>query len=275
MSQRRFTEAEIIFKKIANMNGKVLTTSVQMKEDTFDLKAQDEENNFSKQLESDAALVKTENTDMKTMMKLLCFPIMNFKKSFLLSCVWFSLNLLYYGVGLGITSIDAINPYLMYIFSSFAELCGYLLCAINDKIGRRRSSILFFTLSGIICLIISFVPRNKNLMDNKKIIIDATIIIILVSIGKCMASAAFNTCYVFTAEFYPTKVRNFALLFISCIGNVGGFISPQVNYSKVVWKSLPYVIFSSFSLLGSLSVFLLPKIKKIIPTDNAYDEVHL
>jgi hypothetical protein len=36
-----------------------------------------------------------------------------------------------------------------------------------------------------------------------------------------MASAAFNTCYAFTANFYPTNVRNFAFTFISCIGNIG------------------------------------------------------
>jgi len=94
-----------------------------------------------------------------------------------------------------------------------------------------------------------------------------------------MASAAFNTCYAFTANFYPTNVRNFAFTFISCIGNIGinysfnfcgifyfitfigAFVSPQVNLSKNLWKPLPYLIFSSFSLLGSIAIFLLSRLK--------------
>jgi nitrate/nitrite transporter NarK len=150
----------------------------------------------------------------------------------------------------------------MFIFSCIAELFGYLICTINDRIGRKKAIMIYFILSGIICLVTSFVPRNQDLNNKDKVIADAVIIIILVSIGKCMASAAFNTCYVFTAEYYQTNVRNFAILFVSCIGNIGGFISPQVNLSKILWKSLPYLIFSSFSLVGSLAIFLLPKIKE-------------
>ena len=251
ISQKRFEEAESIFKRIAIINGKSW-------EKHFEIK------NINSEFESRDDLIshidkKSDNLEIKTMMKLICFPKINFKKSTLFSCVWFSLNLLYYGVSLGVASIDSINPYLMFIFSCVAELLGYLICTINDRIGRRKALMIYFVLSGIICLVISFIPRNKNLENKDKVITDAVVIIILVSIGKCMASAAFNTCYVFTAEYYQTNVRNFAILFVSCIGNIGGFISPQVNLSKVLWKSLPYLIFSSFSLMGSLAIFMLPK----------------
>ena len=246
ISNKRFKEAESIFKKIANINGKTWKKRYEITENNFNFQSYDDV--LKNVEEKDIKNTKNTNLKIKTMMQLICFPKINFKKSTLFSCVWFSLNLLYYGVSLGVASIDSINPYLMFIFSCIAELLGYLICTINDRIGRKRAIMIYFILSGIICLVISFVPRNEELDNKDKVIIDAVIIIILVSIGKCMASAAFNTCYVFTSEYYQTNVRNFAILFVSCIGNVGGFISPQVNLSKDFWKPLPYLIFSSFVL---------------------------
>ncbi len=87
-------------------------------------------------------------------------------------------------MSLGVTSIDSVNPYLMYLFSSIAEFCGYLLCLVNDKIGRQRVLIIYFLLSGIICITISFIPRNQDLTDKTKVLTDSAIIITLASIGK-------------------------------------------------------------------------------------------
>ena len=212
ISQNRPKDALVVLKKIAIVNRKQLN----LNNESIELKDKDSENSIQE------SFTKEEKLDMKLMFKQICFPVKsNLIKLILLTGVWLSLNLLYYGVSLGVTSIDSINPYLMYIFSSIAEFLGYMLCIINDKIGRRRALIIYFLISGIICLVVSFIPRNEDLDDNSKVIADAAIIITLVSIGKCMASAAFNTCYLFTAEFYPTNVRNFAFSFISCIGNVG------------------------------------------------------
>jgi MFS family permease len=257
ISQKRFKEAAKILNKIAMINGKKLDKKIQLK--VFE---SDSLNGESKVMENEVNSTKYQNSSVRTMLQLICSPAANLKKTALLTVVWFSLNLLYYGVSLGVTSIDSIDPYLMYLFSSIAEFCGYMLCFINNKISRRKSIVIFFTLSGIICLVISFIPRNADPTNKKKVIIDAAVVMILASIGKCVSSAAFNTCYLFTAEYYPTKVRSFAFMFISCIGNIGGFVSPQVNLSKDLWKPLPFIIFSLFSLIGSTSVLLLPKIKK-------------
>jgi MFS family permease len=210
VSLNRLTDAGNLLKKIAVMNGKQMSES-------FDKKLIETEKCIP---QSSSKVEQKQN--LKAMLKQICLPVkFNLIKLILLACVWLSLNLLYYGVSLGVTSIDSINPYLMYLFSSIAEFCGYMLCLINDRIGRRKALMIYFLLSGIICITISFIPRNQDLNNNTKVIIDAAIIITLASIGKCMASAAFNTCYVFTANFYPTNVRNFAFSLISCIGNIG------------------------------------------------------
>ena len=242
ISQKRYGEARLILEKMAKTNGK--ESKSEIKEET-----------------SSPSLVERvevkNNLSIKMSFKLLLGTREKFLKFLLLTTLWFALNLLYYGVSLGVTSIDSVNPYLIYLFSSLAEFCGYMLCSINDKFGRKRMSIIYFTLSGILCLVISFVPRNTDFNDERKVLIDAVIIISLASLGKCAASAAFNTCVVVTADHYPTNIRSFAVLFISCLGSVGSLISPQVNLSRVLWKSLPYVIFSFFSLVGSVAMFFL------------------
>ena len=65
-----------------------------------------------------------------------------FIKTILLVFVWNALTLAYYGISLGITSIDAINHYYMYFLSSIAELVGYIISNVNDTFGHRKT---FFT----------------------------------------------------------------------------------------------------------------------------------
>ena len=242
VSQNRLTDAGKLFKKIALMNGKT--------SESFDTKFMETEQWI--QSGTNSKLHQEQNkSNIKEMFTQICLPLkFNLIKLILLACVWLSLNLLYYGVSLGVTSIDSINPYLMYLFSSIAEFCGYMLCLINDRIGRRKALMIYFILSGIICITISFIPRNKDLTNNSKVIIDAAIIITLASIGKCMASAAFNTCYVFTANFYPTNVRNFAFSLISCIGNIGKF---NLILNLIIQSICVYFLLKVlFSLLKSI-----------------------
>jgi hypothetical protein len=83
--------------------------------------------------------------------------------------------------------------------------------------------------------------------------------ILFASAGKAMASAAFNSCYIYNSMLYPTNVRSTVVLFASNVGRIGSFISPQINLLQTqVWKPLPYIIFSSASFMGAVFVFLLP-----------------
>ena len=241
ISQKRFTQARLVLEQMAKTNGKQLKSEIDCQQDVKDVK-------------------ENKNTSIKASFREMLGTRERLFKFLLLTTLWFALNLLYYGVSLGVTSIDSVNPYLIYLFSSLAEFCGYMLCSINDIYGRKRMSIIYFLLSGIFCLVISFVPRNTDPNDAEKVLLDAIIIISLASLGKCAASAAFNTCVVVTADHYPTNIRGFAVLSISCLGSVGSLVSPQVNLSRVLWKSLPYIIFSIFSLVGSVAMFFLPDV---------------
>ena len=191
-------------------------------------------------------------------------PRANLIKTCLFMYMWFALNLVYYGVSLGITGLDdQVNPYLMYLLSSLAELVGYILCHLNDKFGRKRTLIFFLISSGVFCLIVAILPTSNN--ESSGSLSYLTIFkIIFASIGKSMASAAFNSAYIYNSLLYSTAIRSTAVLFSSNIGGIGSFISPQINIlQSLVWRPLPYVIFGTSSFLAGIFVLLLPDPDKI------------
>lgn len=52
--------------------------------------------------------------------------------------------------------------------------------------------------------------------------------ITLAMIGKFGASAAFGIIYVFSAELFPTVIRNNGIGLSSLIGHIGGVIAPYI-----------------------------------------------
>ena len=159
------------------------------------------------------------------MLVTILYPKINFFKTSLLCYFWIAVSLLYFGVSLGITSIEDINPYLIVLFSSISEAIGYSLCFYNKKFGHRRTNMFYMTIAALMCLAIGLTQKYFKIASN----IVTVFIIILTALGKCMVSASFNTCFVYSSEFYPTHIRNFALLFLSSLGCVGSIVAPQIN----------------------------------------------
>jgi len=95
--------------------------------------------------------------------------------------------------------------------------------------------------------------------DQESLSFNTVLVILFASIGKAMASAAFNSAYMFTSQLYPTSVRNTLMSVISCSSRIGSLISPQINMLRTLfWAPLPYLIFSGASLIACVFTFFLP-----------------
>jgi MFS family permease len=164
----------------------------------------------------------------------------------------------------GITNLnDDVNPYLMFLIAAIAEIIGTALCHLNDIFGRKRMMVLFTLSAGVVCLVVALLPTVPS-KENGALSWSSVLNIIFASLGKVMASAAFNSFYILNYQLYPTNVRTTAVLFTSNIGRIGSYISPQVNsLQTLVWKPLPYIIFSSFSFFASGCVLILPDPEKM------------
>jgi MFS family permease len=156
----------------------------------------------------------------------------------------------------GVTSISSnLDPYLMYLLSSIAEVIGYISCHLNDKFSRKRVMIFFLGTAGIMCLIVALIPKDVS----SDLSVNSILVILFASIGKAMASAAFNSGYVFTSKLYPVNVRNTLVSLVLSVGRIGSLISPQINLLKtLVWAPLPYLIFSFSSLIASFTMIFVP-----------------
>lgn len=229
--------SEDLFKSIARLNGKTYEYSLIINENDSDHDEKEE----------------TSQITVRYLLDQFVFPWKNLLRTLCLSYIWVAVNVLYFGVSLGITSIkQTINPYLIYLFSSLSEAVGYtLVVPLNTRYGHRLSNIAYFFLAALTLLIVSLFNMNLFIINNK--FYQNFLIILLTSIGKCMVSASFNTCFVYTSEKYDTFTRNFAILYYSGIGCIGSIIAPQINLSsQTVWQPLSYFIFSIFSCIAAL-----------------------
>lgn len=170
----------------------------------------------------------------------------------------------------GITSVGNINPYLMYTLSSLSEFIGYSLCHMNDKLGRKLLFVTYLGLASLMCLSVSFIqlwfePVSSASLSTSLIDQPGKILLMMATLaGKAMASASFNSAYVYTSQMYPTRVRNTLLMLVSSIGRIGSIISPQINLlGELLLKQLPYFIFSLSSFMGCLIIVILPDPSKV------------
>ncbi|CAH1268955.1 SLC22A5 [Branchiostoma lanceolatum] len=128
---------------------------------------------------------------------------------------------------------------------------------------RKRSIIIFFNwryphsaalvLGGIACLFTPYlappyVAEHLNPLS-----------ITLAMIGKFAVTANFNIIYFWTAEMYPTVVRNVGVGTSSMWARVGGVIYPFVLLSDTAWGPLPYLIFGVLSVTAGAIALLLPE----------------
>ena len=75
-------------------------------------------------------------------------------------------------------------------------------------------------------------------------------------IGKFGASASFAIVYVYTAEMFPTVIRNQAVGTCSLVARIGGIISLLLGLLSVYWLPAPVFIMGVVATTaGALAVF--------------------
>jgi MFS family permease len=80
--------------------------------------------------------------------------------------------------------------------------------------------------------------------------------VVLSLIGKFGASASFAIVYVYTAEMFPTAIRNQAVGTCSLVARIGGITSLLLDLLKVYWLPAPVFIMGVVATIaGALAVF--------------------
>ncbi|XP_047199554.1 solute carrier family 22 member 5-like [Hippoglossus stenolepis] len=162
--------------------------------------------------------------------------------------VWNSLTIGYFALSLNTANLHG-NAYFNCFLSAVVELPAYTLSWVLFRWVSRRLSI-FSTLSmgGLSLLFIQLIPANL-----------IPVAITLEMMGKFAVSTAFAIVYAYTAEVYPTVLRNTAIGACSMASRLGSIMAPYFIYLRSYSVSLPYILMGSLMTLAGLLSLLLPE----------------
>ncbi|KAM4693085.1 solute carrier family 22 member 7 [Discoglossus pictus] len=168
------------------------------------------------------------------------------KNTLCLGIMWFGVAFSYYGISFNVTGFR-LNPFIThFIFGAIeipAKLGVYLLL---DRIGRKLCQGGSLLLTGVFIGLTSLTPTG---LENTR-----SVVAIL---GKGFSEAAFTTAFLFTAELYPTVLRQTGLGFCSFMTRLGSSVAPLVMLLEDVWLFLPPGIFSGMALISGCAAFFL------------------
>ncbi|XP_072368598.1 organic cation/carnitine transporter 2-like isoform X2 [Scyliorhinus torazame] len=236
----RVQEAEAILRQIAMKNGvtppEVLFNDLELE----DMKAR------SKESHSIIHLFKTPNIRAITSVNVL---------------VWMILTAEYFGLSLNTPNLHG-DDYLNCFFSAAVEVPAYVATWLFlQKFSRRFSLSGSLLLGGVVLFFIQLIPSNLLAIST-----------ILVLIGKLGTTTAFCMVYVYTAELYPTVVRNMGVGVSSMASRLGSIISPYIFYLDVYSEFLPYILMGSLTVFSAFLVLFLPETFNI-PLPETIDQM--
>ncbi|XP_067899887.1 organic cation/carnitine transporter 2-like [Heterodontus francisci] len=236
----RVQEAEAILRHIAKRNGvippEVLFNDLELE----DMKAK------SKQSHAITHLVKTRNIRTITIISLL---------------VWMFMAVGYFGLTLSTPNLHG-DDYLNCFFAGAIEVPAYVAAwFFLQRFSRRFSLSGSLFLGGIVLFFIQLIPSNL-----------AALATVLVMIGKFGTTCAFSIVYVYSAELYPTAVRNMGVGVSSMACRFGGIISPYIFYLGVHHEFLPFILMGSVTVFSAILVLFLPETVNI-PLPETIDQM--
>lgn len=133
------------------------------------------------------------------------------------SFCWLANTFVFYGLSLSSVTLGG-NKYANFMVSCVAEVPGYLLVfVILNRLGRRWSLCGSLFVCGIACVVTEVMPAS----------VDPFLKLGVFLVAKCAITVSFTVLYVYTAEIYPTNMRNGLMSTCSTIGRIGSMLAPQ------------------------------------------------
>uniref|UniRef100_A0A672HLR9 Solute carrier family 22 member 13-like n=1 Tax=Salarias fasciatus TaxID=181472 RepID=A0A672HLR9_SALFA len=226
LTQGRKEEAVKLIQRTAKMNGRNITKDLLNNVRTLENKCQIKKGNV---------------------LDLFRIPYLR-KRTLIMSCVWFATSLTYFGLSLNVGTFG-LDVYLTQLIFGLVEIPARLITLpCLQYFGRRmwQSGTLIF--GGLACLVILFVPRDLP-----------TVVTVLAVLGKFTACSIFITVYIYTAELYPTSLRQNGLGVNGMFGRVAGILAPPIRLLEVYHYTIPMLLYGLFPIVAGGLSFLLPE----------------
>ncbi|XP_021942710.1 organic cation transporter protein-like isoform X2 [Zootermopsis nevadensis] len=173
------------------------------------------------------------------------------KNSLVLYIIWFSVYLVYYGLVLNLGNIGG-DIYLNTVLSGIVEVPAVAISILFLlKMGRRWPLCLTLMGSGVACfLTLAIPPGDKSLQ---------WVTITFAMVGKFSVSSSNAVMPVFTAELFPTVVRNLGVGSSNVPAGIALMLVPYLWNLSGMDERVPMGVLGAFGIVGGLSVLLLPE----------------
>ncbi|XP_070840576.1 solute carrier family 22 member 6-B [Chaetodon trifascialis] len=222
LANDRRDEAIALLRKAALVNGRVLPATVQVEKIL----------GGGKKDHSAVDLVRT--------------PQMR-KRAFILFYIWFVNVLVYYGLSLGVSRLGT-DLYLTQFVFGLVEIPARSLVLLVLPCSRRLSQSGFLAVGGLACLLMLSVPADHS-----------NVLAGLAMVGKFGIAASFAVIYVYTAEIFPTVLRQTGIGVSCMFARMGGVLAPIINMLHDHSPTIPLIIFGTSPLLGAALALSLPE----------------
>lgn len=177
----------------------------------------------------------------------------------IMSYIWFVTSLVYYGLGLNVGNFG-LDIYLTQFIFGLVEIPARIgSVPLLENFGRRKCQGAVLLLGGTACLLIIAIPEDVSVA-----------VTVLAVLGKFAIASSFSICYVYSAELFPTVVRQTGVGLVSMSARVGGIIAPLIRLLEVYHSSIPLVIYGVTPLIGSVLCILLPETLNTELPDHTY-----
>ncbi|XP_013419158.2 organic cation transporter protein-like [Lingula anatina] len=227
LARGRHEEAEVIIKRIANVN------KVKLEQEAVDRLFRDGEEDHRGTTYTHIELFKT------------------WRRAFItsvLAFIWMATMMCYYGLTLNAKGLGG-SLYLSFALLGAADIPGLLAAAFFiDKFGRRKMIFGTSCLGGSLCIASGLIPTSTFYLT-----------ITFATLGKMLITLSKAVFSMFLVESYPTVIRHMGLSFCSSVARLGIAITPQILTLGSVYRPLPFIVFGSVYIGAGFLMFLVPE----------------
>ncbi|MBA0705559.1 hypothetical protein Golax_017744 [Gossypium laxum] len=235
----KMNEAMKIMRTIANTNGHHLPDGVSLALD-------DEANDASNGNQIWKAATVEKEAISGSIVDVIRSPITRIRL-FLAVGINFTCSVVYYGLSLNVVNLET-NLYLTVLLNAVAEMPAFTITAVLlDKFGRKPLAIGTQWFSAIFCFMGSL---TGNVGISKVIRMCCGLL------GIFGMAGTYNLLFIYTAELFPTVVRNAALGCATQAAQMGAILAPFV---VILGGGFPFLVFGVCGLIGGMLASYLPE----------------
>ena len=169
-------------------------------------------------------------------------------KSILILFIWFVISATYFGLSWSTNDLGG-NELLNFFLSGIVEFPSiYFVILTLNRWGRKKILVGSMIASGATLLLALIVPVNQHWLK-----------ITLAMAGKGSITVAYSVIFIFSAEQFPTIIRNVAIGACTAAATIGAILVPYLIFLGQFWKPALFLIIGVSAFLASICSAFLPE----------------